>query len=100
MITIYKYPLVLKDDQTIDLPVNHKVLSVGCDGNNQLCIWVQVESDDYVVPVHFYVIGTGNPMPYYKVDFLGTVRQNSTALRTVFMWHIFKECNDDIKKDS
>jgi len=91
MITIHKYPLKLTNDQIIDLPVLHEVLTAGYDGNNNLCIWVQVEAYDYVVPIHFHVIGTGNAMPDHKVDYINTVRDRFTSPDTVFIWHVFKE---------
>lgn len=88
MITIHKYPLALKDDQVVELPAEHSVLSVGYDGNNQLCAWVQVNTDSYLVPIHFHVIGTGNPIQRVG-PFIGTVRDTFTAPGAL-IWHIFK----------
>ena len=91
MITIHKYPLVLKEEQTIDIPVDHKVLSVGQDGHYNLCIWVQVDDTKYTVPIYFYIIGTGNPIPDVPLEFIGTVKDTFTNPNAVFMWHVFKQ---------
>lgn len=91
MITIYKYPLDIKDEQQIEVPYEHKVLHVGFDGNQKLCVWIQVNTNSYLVHLTFYVIGTGNPMPIDTiVDYIGSVHDNITNPNITFIWHIFK----------
>lgn len=105
MYRIWKYPLAIVDKQTLRFPGNFKVLSVGLDPQDQLCLWALVEQEPSAIPTveydrTVYVIGTGNPMPedvyfFYQLTqpakfsgvksaaFLGTVRSGPA------MWHVF-----------
>lgn len=89
MQTIYKYPLEITDKQEITILKGAKPLCVNFDGNNQLCLWVQVNDLAGKEEKTFYVVGTGNPIPEDEMEYIGSVKDNVTNKNTVFMWHIF-----------
>jgi len=84
MQTIYKYPFGITDIQTVDLPINHKILHVGLDPQGTPCLWAIVDSEQTQTnPKVLFVVGTGHPMPTVPVSHLGSFAQGP------FMWHIF-----------
>lgn len=83
---IYKYPLRIDDDQTIELPMMARVLSVGLDPAGSLCVWAMVDTLGDKEDVSFRIIGTGNPVgpgTTKHFTFLGTVTKG------VGVWHVF-----------
>ena len=81
MHTIYKYKLDLVQSQEIELPGNHKILSVQLQDGN-LCLWAKiVESEPRLYT--FYIYGTGHPIPDGNLEYLDTVMING------LVWHIF-----------
>jgi hypothetical protein len=90
---IFKYPLQIKDAHSYQLPLNAKILSVGLDPTNCLCLWALVDPSPHAPRENraVFIIGTGNPIPEEveeRLDrgdakFLGTVRDGQ------FMWHVF-----------
>lgn len=93
MKTIYKYTLEITDYQIIDLPEGANILSVQTqpppygDIREQLCMWVQVDTENSLIPRRIRIFGTGNPMTYeHDLKFIGTVQMNNNAL----VWHIFE----------
>ncbi len=84
---IWKYQLQITDMQTILVPLDFEILSVGNQDGN-LCLWLLVNSKAPATEVlHIEIIGTGNPI--YNdmgVDrkFIGTV------IVGPFVWHVFE----------
>lgn len=84
MTTIFKYPLVLQDEQIVQMPVDARPLSVGLQ-RGSICLWMaarQIEDprEDRII----YVVGTG--IPTDKIDnaqYVGSVQDGP------FVWHIF-----------
>jgi hypothetical protein len=73
MVTIWKYPLEIKDDQIIQMPGMSKILSVGLQGSIP-CLWALVNTDNTPIEYHIYMFGTGQPLEYiYLLQFLGTL---------------------------
>jgi len=82
---IYKYQLIITDEQEIMIPRNSVFLHVGVQ-DGILCAWFAVNPDADLEPVKFAVVGTGNPFEYYKMTrFLGTVQMPP------FVWHVFTQ---------
>jgi hypothetical protein len=79
---IWKFKLKRTDRQTVQLPADYSVLSVGKDPNGDLCIWVAVNHESPARGVEFCVVGTGNSLPHVG-DFIGTVNDGP------FVWHVF-----------
>jgi hypothetical protein len=85
MLTIYKYPLAIRDEQDVIAPVGARWLSVD-EQFGQLCAWALVDPEAPVRPHRFYVVGTGNPADHVLGKaHLGTVLQ----LGDGFVWHVF-----------
>ena len=85
---IYKYYIgpslaVLK----FDCYEGAEVLSAGLDGNENMCIWVKVDTATPPASLKVYCIGTGWDMEDVigsdKVKFVGTVTQKP------YVWHVF-----------
>lgn len=87
MKTIYKYPLEIKDEQIIDLPPNHTILSVQMQ-NDVLCLWALVEPSNYMTTeVKIRIYGTGHPVDE-EGEFLGTFQDE--RMNGYFVGHVFK----------
>lgn len=82
--TIWKYPLELTDQQTIQAPLGCKVLSVQMQ-NGQLTAWMLVNEAAPLAGYTFWVVGTGHPMPsgVSAAMHIGTVQQGR------YVWHVF-----------
>ena len=91
MKVIYKYPLLLIDKQTVEIPVNTKIINVK-NQHGLLVLYgiVDLEYIDEKENVTIYVVGTGHHKEdnfFEKLEFLDTVMFQSGTL----MFHIFKE---------
>lgn len=84
MKTIYKYPLILKERQQIELPTSAKFLSLQVQDGTPT-IWCMVDTSmqsTYMASV--YIFGTGHEVTCSEdCTFLGTVQQGS------YVWHVF-----------
>ena len=87
-LTIWKYPIFLKEEQTITIPEYHRVLSFHEMPNGLFCIWALVASDSKQVEKKIYIRGTGakcgDEINY--ASFVGTIVASSG-----FVWHLFAE---------
>lgn len=83
MNTIWKFPLARTDKQTVHLPAEFAILSVGLDPQDQICLWAAVTAGPLEYFVEILIVGTGNKLPSDAGDFLGTVNDGP------FMWHVF-----------
>jgi hypothetical protein len=70
---------------------DYRILSVGLDGNGDVCVWVMVKElvedsiEEKILEILLLGIGISNYNPVNpKTEFLGTVNQDG------FMWHCFK----------
>lgn len=81
---IFKYPLDVTDEQTVNLPFGAKVVHVGMQ-NDKMYLWAEVDpksKDD--TPVTFRIFGTGHPMPEANIQHVGTVFDGP------FVWHVYQ----------
>jgi hypothetical protein len=85
--SIYKYKLT-EYRQTINLPINSKILSVVEQYNDiVMYAWVNT-SEEEVQECDVLMLGTGWDIPEFVIKnykFLNTVNQDSGAL----IWHVF-----------
>ncbi|MND83651.1 hypothetical protein D3C80_755210 [compost metagenome] len=85
MKTIWKTTLQLVDNQTIELPEGHVVLSV-MNQRGKIVLYAEVNPEaeqKAVVPIAIY--GTGNPVPEAPGRFVGTVTTDNEQL----VWHVY-----------
>lgn len=86
---IYKYklcpPFGHESSVTHEIPLGYKILSVGLDTHDELCVWVEVNPDPlvYKTEVEFCTFGTGNSFQDTNLTFIGTIRV------IPYMWHIY-----------
>lgn len=79
---IFKYMLGITSEQPLLLPRGARVLSVGLDPNNQLCLWAAVNEGEVEELWQVRIAGTGHEINETE-GFVGTVRATSLML------HIF-----------
>lgn len=88
MITIYKYPLAITDEQTIEIFRQHRILSIQYQGD-KLMMWAQVDTETQKIEKRMYIYGTGhelNPTKYPPKRHVATV----ITPDQVFVWHIYE----------
>ena len=81
--TIWKYPLELKDSQAIKMPIGAEILSVD-NQDGQLCLWARVDEERTKEYREIVILGTGNPIEEEPSEFIGTLIVDS------YVWHIFE----------
>lgn len=85
MRVVWKYPLAIADEQTIDLPAEATPLHVGLDPVGQPCLWAMVDPDASKVAWTVRVVGTGNPTTVSARSYVGSFVQRP------FIWHVFAD---------
>jgi hypothetical protein len=81
METIYKYPLKLTGEQTIEMPRGAEILSVQDQGGT-ICVWALVDTKSETKQYTFRIYGMFERMIYAHV---GSVQQDG------FVWHVFMD---------
>ncbi len=85
MKTIYKYPLVITDNQILFIPAHSKFIHVD-NQNGAPCLWAEVNTDNRLMKIHIAIFGTGN-----KMDFQGKSAQHlGSVICGQFVWHIYE----------
>lgn len=72
MITIHKYPLSLRPEQTLDLPGIPHFLHVGLDAGGVPCLWAKVDTRYENLRHIIFTVGTGSEVPARAGNYLGT----------------------------
>jgi len=83
---IFKYTLKLTDEQLIEIPRNHKILTAQMQGG-RVCVWAAVEIEGDKVFRNFIIVGTGYDMP--DEGYIATVQDGN------LVWHIFSDFNNN-----
>lgn len=81
---IYKYTLEVTDEQTFDMPIGAKMLSVQVQ-NGAVVMWVLVNELAEDEPRTVRIFGTGHPIIGKPGDYVGTVQLHNGALA----FHVF-----------
>lgn len=86
MLTIWKFPLVQKDEQTVTMPAGSEILSVQVQ-EGDVCAWALVNPAARKVDRRFLILGTGEPASHVSIEavFAGTVQLNGGSL----VLHVF-----------
>lgn len=80
---VYKYPLLMKDVQRVQLPLEAEILSAQMQ-NGVLCLWAKVQIGVPDKVQRIWIRGTGHGIED-EVKFIDTVQDNG------LVWHIFGE---------
>ncbi len=83
MKTIWKFPLDLKEHQTVAMPSGARVLSVQMQQGTPT-IWAVVNPSSEHTFRHVFVVGTGQYVPEDKT-YIGTVQMEA------YVWHVYIE---------
>lgn len=84
MRVIYKYPLELREHQTIRMHEGYKILDVQAQ-DNQICMWCEIDSGAPLQSVPFWIFGTGKEMPRCHIgEHIATVQMG------IFVWHLYE----------
>lgn len=102
MRTIYKYPLEIKDEQTIRIPYTKHVLDdsllLGIKKqilkldiqNDKPCLWVMVDSEEEMRDVKVTMYGTGHECSEFIDDYVGSVQFHPiTNINPNLVFHVF-----------
>jgi len=86
MLSIWKYPLEITDEQDIEMPAAAKILSVQFQ-HGGLCLWAQVCPSDLPVSRKIIIHGTGHEFRNDQVlEYIATVQMYDGKL----VWHIYE----------
>ena len=85
METIYKYPLELKDDQTIEVPQGSKVLTVQVQ-DGKPCLWVLISDSEFKSIRYIEMFGTGHSIDRGERKYVGTFQLPEKGL----VFHVFE----------
>jgi hypothetical protein len=83
--TVWKFPLLVCDDQIILMPDQAEILCVQRQGE-LACLWALVDPHETLVPRRFFVVGTGHELPQRNLKYVGTFQTDDG----VFVWHVFE----------
>ncbi len=88
MKVIYKYPLEIRDNQTIAMPGGAQILSIQVQDIKDIYIWALVDDEAREEDRHFRIFGTGVELDLEDVAsrHVGTVQTHSGG----FVWHVFE----------
>ena len=83
---IYKYPLDIMSDQSIELPESAQILSVKAQ-RDRLVLYALVDSSKVNVSRHIEIFGTGHPIFLCASQkYIGSVVMPTQDL----VWHVFE----------
>jgi len=82
MKTIWKFKLIVTDEQQIEMPEGAAPLFVAPSGHLEILLWALVDSESPRVLHRFAIRGTGHPVPGDGV-YVGSV------IAQPFVWHVF-----------
>jgi hypothetical protein len=97
VITIFKYPVRIVDESTLEMPRGAKLLSVGVANDTEVFLWALVDTEAKMAVRRLHVHGTGNPITAATVEahpldmvqlankFVGTALTHGGSL----VWHLF-----------
>ena len=83
-------PLIKTNTTEVRVPHGSKILHVGRDPQDSICIWIEQDDIDiHTEPLDgvkwdFIVLGTGHILPEEAMKYIGTV------LQLPFVWHVYK----------
>jgi hypothetical protein len=81
---IWKWPLVITDFQTVEMPMRTKILTVQMQ-EGQLCLWAEVNDLSNETELRTIMIaGTGQANIPPGAQYIGTVQDQP------LVWHVFE----------
>ena len=87
MAVIYKYPLLLRHENYLDLPPGAKLLSCQ-EQNEQVTLWFQLEQTDQEEERLFVIHGTG--CSWSVPEGFKDVYQDTIVMKDGMVWHVYE----------
>lgn len=84
MKTVFKYPIDLRKDNALELPIGAEVRLFAEDPQGQICIWFEIDTDEKKTERKFRIYGTGHPMVNKWEIHLGSIVSGQ------FVWHLYE----------
>lgn len=86
MITVYKYPVQMQAEFTVNLPRGAEFLSVQ-EQNGEPQMWLRVDTSRELAKQVFSIVGTGHPIAteLARLPYLGTFQLGGGSL----VFHLF-----------
>ncbi len=88
MLTIWKFPLKVADEQIIEMPANARILTVQTQQGKPY-LWVLVDSDHPKEPRTILVYGTWHPIDLVPSNYIGTF-QVELMFGGSLVFHVFE----------
>jgi len=94
MRSIWKYQLRITDAQKLEIPTGFRIRHVApapllewdkSPRDEMVNLWVEVDPNAERVPIIFYIVGTGHPLPPTGI-YIGTAPMPSGLVWHVFLW--------------
>lgn len=84
---IWKWTLEIVDYQTLEMPIDSKILCVQMQGLS-LQLWAICDEEALKEERYFVIYGTGNPLSdnNWAENYIGTVQDSNGSL----VWHVFE----------
>lgn len=83
---IWKWPLMITDRQTIEMPSGAKMLTVQMQGERPQ-LWALCDETNPLTERKIAIYGTGNPVPDEPGQYIATFQSHGGLL----VWHVFEE---------
>lgn len=88
---IFKYPLKIKDEQIIKMPLGYQILTVQIKDNIKgkiPYIWALVDDNEkHIIDCKIRIIGDGYCFDNHLLDYIGTFQFNK------YVFHVFSDNN-------
>lgn len=82
--TIWKFPLPIDDEPSIEAPRSARIIHVGLDPKGMPCVWAEVDQEaPYTSPIWLRLVGTGHEMGDSCGQYIGSFVHGE------FMWHVY-----------
>lgn len=87
MMSVYKYPVEIDDDQMVLMPQDAVILSFA-EQRGTFCLWALVNPTSPLTPRRIRIAGTGHPIeiPAANLKFIGTTLLHGGSL----VFHAFE----------
>lgn len=86
MKAIWKYPLEIRDLQTLMVPEGATILTVQAQHDIPV-LWALVDPKAPKVRRDFEILGTGNPVEEGERNYIATIQTHGGQL----VWHVFEQ---------
>jgi len=84
MLSVFKYPVNLVDEFSLELPIGARILHVESQAGTN-CLWALVDPKAPKELRHFRLAGTGHPIDDYAIgDHIATWQDGP------YVWHLFE----------